>query len=126
MDAAAYMAELKAEAATLRAELAAKEDKAAEEASALSKSLSAYVASLPEAQVKRLTEGMSDDVMTAMRQIVTLILRAPGNAYEPLDKDAEVTLESQKLRQLCLYQLMLGYTLREAEATGEADNAVGR
>ena len=126
MDAAAYMAELKAEAATLRAELGAKEAKAAEEASALSKSLSAYVASLPEAQVKRLTEGMSDDVMTAMRQIVTFILRAPGNADEPLDKDAEVTLESQKLRQLCLYQLMLGYTLREAEATGEADNAVGR
>ena len=64
--------------------------------------------------------------MTAMRQIVTFILRAPCNADEPLDKDAEVTLESQKLRQLCLYQLMLGYTLREAEATGEADNAVGR
>ena len=28
--------------------------------------------------------------------------------------------------QLCLYQLVLGYTLREQEAKGEADEAVGR
>ena len=60
-----------------------------------------------------------------MRQIVTYILKAPSGDG-PLEKDAEVTLEQQKLQQLCMYQLMLGFTLREAEAKGEADEAVGR
>lgn len=64
-------------------------------------------------------------VLRRMRQIVTYILRAPSGDG-PLDKDAEVTLEQQKLQQLCLYQLVLGYTLRESEAKGEADAAVGR
>ena len=41
------------------------------------------------------------------------------------DKDA-VSVERDKLQQLCLYQLVLGYTLREAEAKGEADEALGR
>ena len=69
--------------------------------------------------------SISEDVVTAMRQIVTYILRAPSGEG-PLDKDATVTMEQQKLQQLCLYQLVLGYTLREAEATGEASEAVGR
>ena len=45
---------------------------------------------------------------------------------EELAKDAEVTLEQAKLQQLCLYQLILGYRLREAEATGSADEQIGR
>ena len=98
--------------------------KAASE-SALATSLSAYVSSLPEPQLKLLSSSISEDVTTAMKQIVTYILRAPGGEG-PLDKDAEVTLEQQKLQQLCLYQLILGYTLREAEATGEAGEALGR
>ena len=72
-----------------------------------------------------LSSSISEDVTTAMKQIVTYILRAPSGDG-PLDKDDEVTLEQQKLQQLCLYQLILGYTLREAEATGEADEALGR
>ena len=73
-----------------------------------------------------LSSGISEDVVTAMRQIVTYILRAPSGEGE-LDAKAEVTLEQQKLMDLCLYQLILGYTLREAEAKGEAsdmDNCV--
>ena len=91
----------------------------------ISASLSAYVSSLPEPQLKMLTDSMSEDVTTAMKQIVTFILRTPSGDG-PLDKEAKVTLEQQKLQQLCMYQLMLGYTLREAEAKGEANDAVGR
>ena len=72
-----------------------------------------------------LSSGISEDVVTAMRQIVTYILRAPSGEGE-LDAKAEVTLEQQKLMDLCLYQLILGYTLREAEAKGEASDMVGR
>ena len=42
-----------------------------------------------------------------------------------LGKDESVTIEQAKLQQLCLYQLVLGYRLREAEAKGEANEAIG-
>ena len=45
---------------------------------ALSASLTAYVTSLPEPQLKLLTSGISDDVVTAMKQLVEFILKAPG------------------------------------------------
>ena len=125
MDAGAYISQLKEEAQSLRVELAKDQASKAASESALATSLSAYVSSLPEPQLKLLSSSISEDVTTAMKQIVTYILRAPGGEG-PLDKDAEVTLEQQKLQQLCLYQLILGYTLREAEATGEADEALGR
>ena len=60
-----------------------------------------------------------------MKQLVTFILRSP-DGDGALDKDAEVTLEQAKLQQLCLYQLVLGYRLREAEATGEASDSIGK
>ena len=125
MDAGAYISQLKEEAQSLRVELAKDQASKAASESALATSLSAYVSSLPEPQLKLLSSSISEDVTTAMKQIVTYILRAPGGEG-PLDKDAEVTLEQQKLQQLCLYQLILGYTLREAEATGEAGEALGR
>lgn len=125
MDAAAYMAQLKEEALSLRAELQGAQLTQQEKEAKLASSLSAYVSSLEEEQIKRLTSAISEDVVTAMRQIVTYILRAPSGDG-PLEPEAAVTLEQQKLQQLCLYQLVLGYTLREAEAKGEADEAVGR
>ena len=125
MDANAYMEQLKEEADALRKELLKAEQQKQQAQLSISSSISSYVASLPEAQLKVLTSGISDDVVAAMRQLVTYILRAPSGD-EPLPKDAEVTLEQAKLQQLCLYQLILGYRLREAEATGEADEQIGR
>ncbi len=78
MDAVAYIAQLKEEALALRTELMqdAQSQQAAEKA--IASSLSAYFSSLPETQLKLLTSGISEDVVTAMRQIVTYILRAPS------------------------------------------------
>ena len=59
-----------------------------------------------------------------MRELVKYILRSPSGDG-PLAKEEEVTMEQGKLQALCLYQLVLGYRLREAEATGEADEAIG-
>ena len=71
-----------------------------------------------------LTSGISEDVVGAMRLLVEYILRDPtGKA--PLAKNQEVTMEQSKLQTLCLYQLVLGYKLRQAEATGEAKDAIG-
>jgi len=125
MDASAYMEQLQLEAQNLKAELGQVESKRVEQAAALSTSLSAYVATLPEDQLKLLTTGISDDVVSAMRQLVTYILRSPSGDG-PLGKEQAVTMEQNRLQQLCLYQLVLGYKLREAEATGEAQDAIGR
>lgn len=53
----------------------------------------------------------------------------PGDDDESerdLAADDQVTIEQNKMRQLCMYQLVLGYRMREAEAKGEADNRLGR
>jgi hypothetical protein len=126
------MAQLQIEAQNLRTELATLEGGASGGADAragpagpaISTSISAYVSSLPEAQLKMLTSGISDEVVDAMKQLVTYILRAPSGEGT-IGKEESVTLEQAKLQQLCLYQLVLGYRLREAEATGEAQNAIG-
>ena len=41
-------------------------------------------------------------------------------------KDDTVTIERDELQQLCLYQLVLGYNLRESEAKGDANDMIGR
>lgn len=125
MDAAEYMEQLKAEAQALKEELSQLVEEEREKEQALSSSLTAYVASLPEPQLKVLTNGISEDVVDAMKQLVQFILKAPGQAEGALAKEQQVTIEGEKLNTLCLYQLVLGYKLREAEATGEAQRAIG-
>ena len=78
IDASAYMEELKAEAQALRAELAKVQNEEAQRDAALSQSISAYVSSLPEPQLKLLISGISEDVQSAMRLLVEYILKAPG------------------------------------------------
>ena len=126
MDASAYMDQLKAEAQALRLELAKFDEAKQKQEAVMSTSISAYVSSLPEKQLKVLTSGISEDVVGAMRQLVEYILRAPSGDGGPLGKDQSVTMEQAKLQTLCLYQLVLGYRLREAEATGEATDAIGQ
>jgi len=125
IDASAYMEELKAEAQALRAELAKIESAEVQRETAISQSISAYVSSLPEPQLKVLTSGISEDVVGAMKLLVEYILKAPGGE-RPLGKEESVTIEQEKLQQLCLYQLVLGYNLREKEAKGDARDIIGR
>jgi len=119
------MDELKAEAQALRAELAKLQSDVAQREAALSQSISAYVSSLPEPQLKLLSSGISQDVVGAMKLLIDYILKAPGGD-RPLGKAEEVTIEQEKLQQLCLYQLVLGYNLREKEAKGDAQDIIGR
>jgi hypothetical protein len=55
--------------------------------------------------------------------------QVPGDdedSERDLAADDQVTIEQNKMRQLCMYQLVIGYRLREAEAKGEAENRLGR
>ena len=123
MDAAEYMAELKQEAQALRAELAKMEnvDAGGEPGS----SLTAYVSGLPKPQLQALTSGITEDVVGAMQMLVRYILPGSDGKQRQLDDTSPLTIEQEKLQQLCLYQLVLGYRLREAEAKGEAQKLIG-
>jgi hypothetical protein len=101
------------------------EKKKAQTEATFSTSIAAYVSSLSESQLKALTSGISEDVVGAMRLLVKYLLRDPSGSGG-LVKDQEVSMEQAKLQTLCLYQLVLSYKLREAEATGEANKSIGR
>tara|TARA_B100000795_G_C22373689_1_gene277064 strand:+ start:93 stop:284 length:192 start_codon:yes stop_codon:yes gene_type:complete len=62
-----------------------------------------------------------------MRMLVDYILKggSPNGDGREVSTDEQVRIEQDKLQQLCLYQLVLGYRLREAEATGEAQQRLG-
>lgn len=124
VDANEYMEELRLEATRLQQELLALAREEEQRSAAISGSISAYVSSLSEPQLKVLTSGISADVVEAMKKLVSYILKAPDGG--PLDMGRSISMEQDKLKQLCLYQLVLGYRLREAEAKGEAESAIGR
>jgi len=79
-----------------------------------------YIASL-QGDVKSLTEGISPEVVDAMKQLVDFVLDSgkTKSGSKDLDKEKEMSLTGSALQQLALWQLVLGYRLREAEATGE-------
>ena len=127
VDAAEYLKELQGEAARLRAELLSLEQEKEAEALAVTLSLSSYVSSLPKDQLKVLTQGISEDVVTAMNMVVKFILKAPGpDGPREMTGKESLKIEEARLQQLCLYQLVLGYRLREAEAKGEARRRLGQ
>ncbi len=81
-----------------------------------------YIASR-RGDVKALTEGISPEVVETMKMLVDFVLEGgDGNKKGKLAKEKaemEMELPGSALQQLALWQLVLGYRLREAEATGD-------
>jgi len=94
-----------------------------------------YIASRQN-DMKSLTKGMSPDILRTMKQLVDYVLddKTPGkknakDSEEDLDDDgppprlrnhyAEMELPGAALQQLALWQMVLGYKLREEEAKGD-------
>jgi len=84
-------------------------------------SLGNYISSLPEKHVKQLTEGISPEVIDAMKMLVDYVLESPQSkaGNKRVEKGQEMEISGTALQQLALWQLVLGYRLREQEATGE-------
>jgi hypothetical protein len=90
-------------------------------------SILGYVGSLG-GDVRSLTEGISPDVVDAMQMLVEFVLdggagggptgKRKNKTKEERDK-LKMELPGSALQQLALWQLVLGYRLREMEATGE-------
>jgi len=88
-----------------------------------------YIASR-QGDLKGLTQGIQPEIMETMKKLVDYVLesgkdRSPsaagaGAANKSVRKEEmEVELRGSALQQLALWQLVLGYRLREAEAKGE-------
>lgn len=83
--------------------------------------IASYIASL-KGDIQSLTKGISPDVVDAMKMLVDFVLDGgPSGRGKGRENDAELEMEvpGSALQQLALWQLVLGYKLREAEATGE-------
>ena len=130
VDANEYVAALKAEMAALKSALAKESDELAMSGEKIGldgdndeglqqAGLGGYLMALPEDNVKALTKGISNDVIESMRMLINYVLDGgPANAGK-LEKEEKVALPAGALRQLGLWQLVLGYRLRELEAKGE-------
>uniref|UniRef100_A0A7S1BW97 EF-hand domain-containing protein n=1 Tax=Corethron hystrix TaxID=216773 RepID=A0A7S1BW97_9STRA len=85
-------------------------------------SIPAYLATLPPENVKALTEGMGSDVFETMQRLVDFVLNGGPEGKEKgqkLDPKKELEIPGAALQKLALWQLILGYRLREEEAKGD-------
>ena len=114
VDAAAYMSELRSEVSRLKAEL--DETKSAKE-EALRKDLLLYIRTLPAQEMKSLTNTMSQDVMVCMKGLVQAVLSGIGDGQ--IGPETVTEQSSEAMAQLCMWQLAVGYNLRELEVREE-------
>lgn len=79
-----------------------------------------YIAS-QQGDVKALTQGISPEIVETMKMLINFVLEGGDNGKGkdvPKDK-MEMEIPGSALQQLALWQLVLGYRLREAEAKGD-------
>jgi EF-hand domain pair/Protein of unknown function (DUF760) len=80
-----------------------------------------YIASLGEGNLQKLTEGISPQVVEAMKLLIEYVLdqgQTSKQSKRQRKPNEEMEIAGSALQQLALWQLVLGYRLREQEATG--------
>ncbi|KAG7360382.1 DUF760 domain containing protein [Nitzschia inconspicua] len=86
--------------------------------------IAGYIASR-QGDVKSLTEGISPEIVDTMKKLVEFVLEGgdSGKAKKRLSEQEKVEMEMEipgsALQQLALWQLVLGYRLREEEVKGD-------
>mmetsp|Transcript_6434 Transcript_6434/g.19003 ORF Transcript_6434/g.19003 Transcript_6434/m.19003 type:complete len:488 (+) Transcript_6434:199-1662(+) len=110
VDAAAYMSELRAEVSRLKEELTTTQK---DKEDALRKDLLLYIRTLPKKELQSLTNTMSQDVLVSMKGLVQVVLQGIGDGK--LGPDTVTEQSGEAMAQLCMWQLVLGYNLRELE-----------
>lgn len=113
VDADEYMAELRDEVIELRRELAAGQDLE-------KRDLIAYIRAMPEQQMSTLTSDITQDVLDAMKKLVYSIMR--GIAAPEVEPGLVLTQSGPAMAQLIMWQLVIGYNLRDLELRDLAEN----
>lgn len=82
--------------------------------------IASYIAS-QRGDVKALTQGISPEIVETMKMLVNFVLEGgeSGKGKDIPKEKMEMEIPGAALRQLALWQLILGYRLREAEAKGD-------
>lgn len=119
VDAAAYMAELRDEVKRLREDLDLTR-KSKEEA--IRKDLLLYIKTLPPKELQTLTNTMSPEVLAAMKGLVNVVIGGIGEGK--IDRNTITEQSGEAMAQLCMWQLVVGYNLRELEVRQEMKNAL--
>ena len=119
VDAAAYMAELRSEVAKLREDLVTTRKEKEDE---VRKDLLLYIRTLPQKELKSLTSTLSDDVLNAMKGLVNVVMAGIGEGQ--IGPDTVTEQSGEAMAQLCMWQLVVGYNLRELEVREEMKNAL--
>ena len=119
VDAAAYMSELRSEVSKLREEL--KTTRQAKE-EAMRKDLLTYIRTLPQQELQALTNTISKDVLVAMKGLVNVVLSGITDGEGEIGPDTVTEQTSESMAQLCMWQLVVGYNLRELEVREEMKN----
>ena len=125
VDAASYMTELRREVARLRDEL---EEKKLEREEEIRKDLLLYIRTLPPQELKELTGTMSPEVLEAMKGLVTAVLAGigdeDGDVGEMISPETVTEQSGESLAELCMWQLVVGFNLRELEVREEMKSAL--
>lgn len=119
VDAAAYMSELRTEVSQLREELTLRRK---EKEEAIRKDLLLFIRTLPEQQLRELTGTVSQDVLLAMKGLVNVVMAGIGEGEIAADTITEQSGEA--MAQLCMWQLVVGYNLRELEVREGMKNSI--
>ena len=119
VDAAVYMAEVRDDVSRLREDLTSTRQ-AKEEA--ICKDLLLYIGTLPQQELNTLTNTMSDDVLGAMKGLVNMVMGGIGEGQ--IDMNTVTEQSGEAMAQLCMWQLVVGYNLRELEVREEMKNAI--
>ena len=119
MDADAYLSDLRNEVTQLRAELALRKQ---EKEEATRADLLSYIRNLPDQQMGSLTNTITPEVLQAMRSLVNNVLAGiVDDKGETIGPETVTEQSGNAMAQLCMWQLVVGYNLRELEVREEME-----
>eukprot|EP01038_Epipyxis_sp_PR26KG_P009844 gene9844-13242_t len=102
---------LSKEVQELRAELAIIKNERENE---LKSNLLTYIQALPEKDLKKLTSDMSEEILQSIKLLVDAMMERLG--VNPEGPEVLIQQNIGYLAQLCMWQMVVGYKLRELEA----------
>lgn len=127
VDAQAYTSELRDQVSKLRASLTEAES---QNEQVVQKDLLQYIRTLPKQELQSLTGDMSGDVLEAMKGLVKVVMNgiagnegnSEGDEATKIGPDTVTEQSGEAMAQLCMWQLVVGYNLRELEVREEMKN----
>ena len=119
VDAAAFTSELRSEVVKLREELTMKRN---EKDEALRKDLLLYIRTLPDQEMRSLTSTVTQDVLVAMKGLVNVVMSGIGEGS--IGPETVTEQSGEAMAQLCMWQLVVGYNLRELEVREQMKNSL--